>query len=90
MTKQPVSRTERPAKVPLHTVMDALRTIHDKGDSDHFMKEAQEAGAVVTVHPKTLSFVKKYIKSNNLHTHAATNNVVVCKQPYNCPNVHNG
>lgn len=88
MTKPPVSKTTRPAKVPLHTVMDALRTIHDKGDSDHFMKAAETAGAVVTVHPHTLDFVKKYIKDNNLHTHAATHNVVVCSQPYNCPNVH--
>lgn len=69
--------------------MDALRTIHDQGDSDHFMGAAEAAGAVVTVHPKTLEFVKKYVKDNNLHNHAATNRVVVCKQPYNCPNVHN-
>jgi hypothetical protein len=90
MTKPPAARTNRPAKIPLHTVMDALRTIHDKGDSDHFMKAAQEESAVVTVHPKTLSFVKKYIKDNKLHTHPATNNVVLCKEPYNCPNVHGG
>lgn len=90
MTKAPTSRTNRPAKVPLHTVMDALRTIHEKGDSNHFMKEAQKEGVVVTVHPKTLDFVKKYITDNKLRAHAATNSVVVCKQPYNCPNVHNG
>ena len=89
MTKGPISGSKKPAKVPLHTVMDALRTIHDKGNFDHFMTAAQQAGAVVTVHPKTLDFVKKYITDNNLHSHAATKNVVVCKQPYNCPNVHN-
>ena len=88
MTKAPTSGSKRPARVPLHTVMDALRTIHDKGDSDHFMTEAEKANAVVSVPPDTLKFVKQYVTQNDLHNHPATNRVVLCRQPYNCPNVH--
>ena len=85
MTKSPTSRGKRPVKVPVHMVMDALRTIHDKGDSDHFMKAAKKAEAVVTVHPKTLDFVKSYLTDNNLDNHPATKKVVACPHPYYCP-----
>jgi hypothetical protein len=77
--------SKKPAKVPLHTVMDALRTIHDNGDSDHFMQAASDAGAIVTIHPQTLNFVKGYIKDNNLAAHPATQKVVTCTHPYDCP-----
>jgi len=90
MTKAPTAGRARPAKVPLHAVMDALRTIHDKGDSNHFMKAAEDAGAVVTVHPKTVDFVKKYITDNKLHNYAATKKVVVCPHPYYCPPASSG
>jgi hypothetical protein len=90
MTEAPTSRTGRPAKVPLNRVMEALRAIHTEGNSDHFMQAAEEAGAVVTVHPKAADFVKKYIKDNKLHTHAALNKVVLCPHPHYCPPASSG
>jgi hypothetical protein len=78
------------AKVPLDTVMDALRTIHDKGDSDHFMEAAKAAKVGVAIPPKTINFVKNYIKENKLQSHAATKKVVLCPHPYYCPPASSG
>jgi hypothetical protein len=91
MAKAPdPTSTKKPAKVPLHAVMDVLRTIHDNGDSDHFMNAAENAGATVTIHPQTIDFVKKYIADNNLQGHPATQKVVVCPHPHHCPPASSG
>src|SRR6266516_4531820 len=85
--KTPVTGGNRPARVPLHTVMEVLRESHVQGDSDHFMEKAVAADAIVSIHPKTLDFVKKYIKKNNLQDHPAAKKVIVCPHPNKCPPV---
>jgi hypothetical protein len=80
-----MARTNRPKKVPLDIVTDAMRTIHDKHDSKQFMKEASDAGVLVTVHPKTLEFMKKYIDENNLGRFAALKKIKDCPTPNDCP-----
>ena len=79
------TRTNRPKKVPLHLVADALRVIHDKNHSKQFMKEAADANVVVTVHANTLDFMKNYITTNKLHNFAATKKIVLCPNPNDCP-----
>jgi hypothetical protein len=87
MAKKANSRTTRHTRVPLHTVMAVMKTIHKKGKSGHFMVSAHKAGASINVSPKTMKFVQKYVQDNNLTTHPATKGVTVCQEPYKCPNI---
>ena len=38
---KPVVGSKKPAKVPPHTIVAALRIIHDEGHSDQFMEAAK-------------------------------------------------
>jgi hypothetical protein len=87
MAKASRSLTAKHAKVPLHTVMAVMKTIHQKGKSRHFMVSAHKAGASINVSPKTMKFVQKYVQDNNLASQTVTKGVTVCQQPYKCPNI---
>jgi hypothetical protein len=88
MAKASKSGQAKHTKVPLHTVMAVMKTIHKKGKSRHFMVSAHKAGAFISVSAKTMKFVQKYAQENNLAAHAATKVVTArCPQPYKCPNV---
>jgi hypothetical protein len=84
MSDQP-RRAKRPVKVPMHVVMDVMKTIHDQGHSRKFMKEASAAGALATIHPAAFEFVKNFITDNKLDNRAATKRVKLCPHPYDCP-----
>jgi hypothetical protein len=56
-----------PIRVPLHKVIDVLKTIHALGHTDTFQKPAEDAGATVNIHAKTVNFIKDYMANNNLH-----------------------
>lgn len=88
MAKIRKSRAAKPIKVPLHTVMAAMRTIHKKGKSRHFMVSAHKAGAFINVHPKTMKFFQKYVQTNNIATRATAQDTTgACPEPYHCPNI---
>jgi hypothetical protein len=79
----------KPLKVPLHSVMDILKSIDDLGHSDKFRQAAKDKGTFVTIHPAAVNFVKDYLATNNLHERndVARNVVGACPgdDPYNCP-----
>lgn len=57
----------KPVKIPLHRVMDVLDHIDELGHSDQFKAALEKAGAFVTIHPKTVNLVKKYMATQDLH-----------------------
>jgi hypothetical protein len=61
-------RGRSPIQVPLHKVIDVLKTIDDLGHTEQFQKAAETAGASIRIHPKTVNFIKNYLANNNLHT----------------------
>lgn len=79
----------KPIKVPLHSIIDVLRTIDDLGHSERFRQAAEEKGAYMTIHPQTVNFVKSYLADNNLHEqHDVARDIVgACPgpDPYQCP-----
>jgi hypothetical protein len=85
MPKAAKSRAVKPIKVPLHTVMAVMRTIHKKGKARHFMVAAHKAGAFINVHPKTMKFFQKYVQANSIAARSAAD-TGACPEPYHCPN----
>jgi hypothetical protein len=82
-------RGRRPIKIPVHSVMDVLGAIDKLGHSKKFRAAAKKSRAFMTLHPKTVNFVKDYMAKNNLHAKSAVASKVVggCpgSDPYNCP-----
>lgn len=90
MTKPSYLKGRKPVRVPLHSMADILGSIDKLGHSEPFKAAAQKSGAYVTVHPKTVNFVKDYMAQNNLHAQSdvAKNVVNACpqgQQPEQCP-----
>jgi hypothetical protein len=83
----------KPVKVPLHSVMHVMRAIDQLGHSDEFSKKAARREVNVTISPRTVNFVKKYLVDNALHTRSAVAAKVVnpCPpgvDPFHCPHIH--
>ena len=90
MVEPTLMKGRKAAQVPLHSVMDILHDIHAQGHGPAFMAAAEKAGAVVSVSPKTVNFVKGYLADNKLHENSAVAADVVnaCppgQSPYDCP-----
>lgn len=73
-------------KIPLHSVMDVIKMIHDLGHGNQFRQAAVNQGAFVTLHPQTVNFVKDYLANNNLHQQSAVASDVVSGCPGGDPN----
>jgi hypothetical protein len=73
-------------KVPVHSVMDVIKTLQDLGHGDKFRQAAADQGAYVTLHPQTVNFVKNYMADNNLHEQNAVASDVVNGCPGGDPN----
>ena len=86
-TARKTRKLPRHPNVSLRRVMAVMRTIHNKRKSGHFMASAKRAKVKITVPPKTIRFMQKYINDNNLAAHADTKGVVLCKKPYSCPDI---
>jgi hypothetical protein len=70
-------RGRSPIHVPLHRVIDVLKTIDSLGHMEQFQKAAEAAGATVRIHPKTVNFIKDYMADNDLHTQNAVAEEIV-------------
>lgn len=74
---QPVYlKGKKPAKIALHDVMDVLKMIDDHGHSKKFKSKAKAAGAMMTVSPETVNFIKDFVADNNMHGHRIGKKVV--------------
>jgi hypothetical protein len=79
-------RGEDPVHIPVHRVMDVLKMIDDHGHSSKFKRQAKAAGVAMTLHPKTVNFVKDFVANNNMHAHAVGKQVVNSNGTYDCTN----
>jgi len=72
-------------RVPMHSVVHFLRMLQDEKHSAKFVNAARGAKAVVTLHPSTLKFVRKYVADNKLHEPMAAKVVDPCPgDPFEC------
>ena len=90
MTKPNYLKGKKPLKLHLHSVVDILHDIHTQGHSEQFKAAAEKAGAVLSVHPQTVNFVKDYLADNQLDANSelAANVVGGCPPgtpAYKCP-----
>src|SRR5258708_1679471 len=72
-------------RVPMHSVVHFVKMLHDEKHAARFAKAARESKAVVTMHPSTVTFVKKFVANNKLHQAMATKVVDPCPgDPFEC------
>jgi hypothetical protein len=72
--------------IPAHRVAEVLAMIHKKGHTAKFRRHAKAAGVVMTLHPKTVNFVKDFVANNDMHTHAVGKQVVNSDGSFDCTN----
>ena len=90
MKKPHLMTGRKPLKIPLHRVMDVLDDIGALGHTDQFKQAVKDSGAFVTVHPKTVNIVKRYMSAQDLHSRSKTAADVIgaCppgQDPNQCP-----
>jgi hypothetical protein len=72
-------------RVPMHSVVHFVRMLHDEKHAAKFAKAARDSKAMVTLHPSTVQFVKKYVADNKLHEPMAAKVVDPCPgDPFEC------
>jgi hypothetical protein len=72
-------------RVPMHSVVHFVKMLHDEKHAAKFAKAARESKAVMTMHPSTVNFVKKFVADNELHHAMATKVVDPCPgDPFEC------
>jgi hypothetical protein len=74
-------------KVPMHSVVHFVRMLHDQKHAAKFLNAAKSAKAktMVTLHPSTVNFVKKYVADNKLHGPMTAKVVDPCPgDPFEC------
>ena len=69
----------------MHSVVHFVKMLHDEKHAAKFVKAARDSKAVMTMHPDTVDFVKKFVAKNNLHQAMATKVVDPCPDdPFGC------
>jgi hypothetical protein len=72
-------------RVPMHSVVHFVRMLHEEKHAVRFAKAARASRAVMTMHPSTVNFVKKFVADNKLHHAMATKVVDPCPgDPFEC------
>lgn len=64
-------KAARPIKIGLHDFVQVVQTIGDERQIKKFIEAARVTNASVSLHPKTVNFVKGYITRHNLRNHPA-------------------
>ncbi len=70
--------------IPAHRVAEVLSMIHDEGHTAKFKRQAEAAGAVMTLDPKTVNFVKDFVANNDMHSHPVGKQVVNSDGSFDC------
>jgi hypothetical protein len=70
--------------IPTHRIAEVLAMIHEKGHTAKFRRQAKAAGVVMTLHPKTVNFVKDFVAKNEMHTHSVGKQVVNSDGTFSC------
>ena len=84
--KSSSSRSEG-LKVPMHSVVHFVRMLHDEKHAAKFLNAAKgsKAKTMVTLHPSTVNFVRKYVADNQLHGPMSAKVVDPCPgDPFEC------
>jgi hypothetical protein len=84
-SRKSTTAREKPLRVPMHSVVHFVKMLHDEKHSTKFAKAARKSNAVLTMHPSTVDFVKKYVADNNLHDSMAAKVIDPCPgDPFEC------
>jgi hypothetical protein len=75
-----------PVHIPAHRVADVLKMIHKHGHTAKFKRQAKAAGAVMTLHPKTVNFVKDFVAKNAMHADPVGKQVINSDGKFDCSN----
>lgn len=70
--------------ISAHRVAEVLAMIHEEGHTAKFRRQAKAAGVVMTLHPKTVNFVKDFVAENDMHTHPVGKQVVNSNGKFDC------
>lgn len=76
----------RPVDIPAHRVAEVIKMIHDHGHGNKFRRQARAAGVTMSVHPKTVNFVKDFVAKNGMHAHPVGNQVINSDGNFDCTN----
>jgi hypothetical protein len=72
-------------RVPMHSVVHFVKMLHDEKQAAKFTRAARDSKAVLTMHPSTVDFVRKFVADNKLHHAMATKVVDPCPgDPFEC------
>jgi hypothetical protein len=74
-------------QVPMHSIVHFVRMLHDEKHAAKFLNaaKASKAKTMVTLHPSTVNFVKKYVGDNQLQAPMAAKVVDPCPgDPFEC------
>jgi len=83
--KRAVSGKKGELRVPMHSVVHFVRMLHDEKHAAKFAGAARASKAVVTLHPSTVRFIRKYVADNQLHQPMAAKVVDPCPgDPFEC------
>lgn len=74
----------KPVDIPAHRVAEVLAMIHEHGHTEKFKKDAKNAGISMSLHPKTVNFVKDFVASNGMHADAVGRQVVNSDGSFSC------
>lgn len=74
----------KPVNIPAHRVADVLAMIHKHGHGAKFKRQAKAAGVVMSLHPKTVNFVKDFVAKNEMHTNTVGKQVINSDGSFNC------
>jgi hypothetical protein len=76
----------KPVNIPAHRIADVFALIHKHGHAAKFKRQAKAAGVSVTLHPKTVNFVKDFLANNAMHTNAVGRQAINSGGTFNCTN----
>jgi hypothetical protein len=84
--KTSASRKVAGAKVPMHAVVHFISMLHDRKHAAKFIAHAKRSKASITVPPKGVTFVNRFLKNHNLINERTAKGIDACPttDPWKC------
>jgi hypothetical protein len=73
-----------PKPIAFHKVADVLDVIAKHGQSKKLRRQMKAAGHTMTLHPKTVNFIKGFLAKNNMHTDPIGRKAITSDGDYDC------
>jgi hypothetical protein len=77
-------RGKTPKSIAFHKVADVLGVIAEHGHNKKLRRQMKAAGHTMTLHPKTVNFIKDFLAKNNMHTDPIGRKAITSDGDYDC------